>query len=79
MSTFIKTSEAVEILNHEITKETLQTWIRYGDCPLGVYVVKEGNSRGLYFCFKDVCEYVRDNGMLKLLLEREIKHGREKG
>ena len=35
-----------------ITVITLETWIRQGNCPFGVYVKKEGHSYGSYIIIR---------------------------
>lgn len=64
---FISTKKACELLNNEINPTSLQAWIRQGNCPLGIYIKKEGAERGSYKCFSDVVESVARSGFKKIL------------
>lgn len=72
MTIFISTNEACEILNHEINPIALQAWVRQGNCPLGVYVKKEGKMRGSYHFYRDVVEEAAKKGFRDLLYEKQI-------
>lgn len=67
---FISTKTACQILGNQINPIALQAWIRQGNCPLGVYIKKEGKRRGDYKCFKDVVESVAKNGFKDLIYEK---------